>query len=154
MFSPPFIERVGRLHVVMAVAKAGGFAWGVQPVGINQRVAGRITGALNHPDIFEAYALQLFCQQGGSVANVVCVLGEGRNTGNAQQPLQLFKKTALRLLRVFDCCHPVRLQVDFTVVLPSRTNKEQCTGYFVSAGGGVHPTSQKRGGGTRLCGVA
>ena len=35
----PFVERIGRLHVVVAVEKHGGLTGGVQPVGVDQRMA-------------------------------------------------------------------------------------------------------------------
>ncbi len=36
----PLIERIGRLHVIVAIGEAGGLALGVQPVGVDQRMSG------------------------------------------------------------------------------------------------------------------
>ena len=48
----PFVERVGRLHVVMAVEQQRRLAGSFQPLGIHQRVA--LLGALNQLDAVQA----------------------------------------------------------------------------------------------------
>ncbi len=65
----PLVERIGGLHIVVAVEEHGGLAGGVQPVGVDQRMA----VGFNQPDILHADAGQFGGQQlGGAGGNRPC----------------------------------------------------------------------------------
>ena len=89
----PLVERVGRLHIVVAVDEHGRLAGGMQPVGIDQRMA----FGLNQARVLHADALELGEQRLGGFAAVGRVLGQRGDGGNAQQSLQIIEKTGVVL---------------------------------------------------------
>ena len=84
----PFIQRIGRLNVIMPVDQHGGFARSMQPVSINQRM----TGGFNQPHVFHSDTFQLRCQHIGGMTAIDLVLGQRGDGWNAQQGLQLIEK--------------------------------------------------------------
>ena len=89
----PFIERIDGLHIVVAVEQGGWFAGGVQPIGVNQRMALGIDEA----GVLEADAGQLAEDEFGGAAAIGLVLGQGGNGRNAQQILEFVQKTGMVL---------------------------------------------------------
>ena len=66
----PFVERIGRLHIVVAVDEHRGLAGGVQPVSVDQGMA----FAFNEPCVLHADAFELSQQGLGSLAAIGLVL--------------------------------------------------------------------------------
>ena len=87
----PFVQRVRRLHIIMAVTETSRLTLGVQPVAIDKRMATQ----LDEPDIFEADARHLCGQNLGGAADVASVFGKRGDAGNAEQSLQLVQEPAL-----------------------------------------------------------
>src|SRR5579875_2195887 len=94
----PLVQRVGGLHVVMAIGEAGGLALGVQPVGVDKWMA----RGVDDLDVLHADAGELGGEPLGGAADVGLVLGQSGDGGNAQEILQLLKKTGLVLTGVID----------------------------------------------------
>ena len=92
----PLIERVGRLHVIVAVEKDGRLAGRAEPFGIDQGVA----IAFNQAGGGHAGGAQLADGEFGGAADVELVLGEGADAGNAEEGLEAFEKIGLMLLEV------------------------------------------------------
>ena len=92
----PLVQRVGRLHVVVAVEKDGGLARRAQPFGVDQRIAvafDQLGGG--HPR-----RAQLVQGELGGAPDVGLVLGQRADAGNAQEGLQAFQEVGLVLLVV------------------------------------------------------
>ena len=75
----PLVERVGRLNIVVTVDEHGRLAGGMQPVGVDQRMA----FGLNQSRMLHANALQIGEQRLGGFAAVVLVLRQSGNRRNA-----------------------------------------------------------------------
>ena len=98
--SVPLVQRLGRLHVIVRIAQRRRLARGVQPVGVNQRMA--LGG--NDLDILEADALQIVGHHLGGLADIVFVLFGGADAGDAKQIFQLVEKALLVLACVGNGC--------------------------------------------------
>jgi hypothetical protein len=96
----PFIERLGRLDVVVGIAEGGGLAFGVEPIAIDQWVA----LGLDDLDILEANAVEFVGDELGSLANVVPMFFFGADAGNAKEIFEFFEEPGLIVASVFDCC--------------------------------------------------
>jgi hypothetical protein len=83
----PFVQRVRRLYVVMAVKQDGGLTGSAQPFGVNQRVA----GAFDQSGGRHAGRLQFIANKFGGAADIGLVLGERADAGNAQERFQAFQ---------------------------------------------------------------
>ena len=77
--SLPFIQRIGRLHVVVAIAEYGGLAGGMQPVTVDQRVA----FGTDNLNALQAYTLHLRRYKLCRAAHVVLMVGKRADAGNA-----------------------------------------------------------------------
>ena len=84
----PLVQRIGRLHIVVAVKEHGRLARGMQPVGIDQRM----TVGFDQPHVLHADAGQLGGQRLGGAAAIALVLGQRGDGRNAQQVLQFIEK--------------------------------------------------------------
>ena len=89
----------------MGVAKTGGLARGMEPVGVNQGM----TLGRNDLNMLEADALQIGGHHLGGLADIVFVLFGSADTGNAKQIFQFVEKALLVLARVgngrrYGCC--------------------------------------------------
>ena len=81
----PQLQRIDRLHVVMAVEEDRGRPRRAQPVGVHHRVAGRFDEArVLHPD-----SLELVLRPLGAAADVGRVLGQCADARDGQVRLQL-----------------------------------------------------------------
>ena len=89
----PLVLGVGGLDVVVAVEERGGLAGGVQPVGVDQRMA----LGFDQPRVLEADAGQLGQDKLGGAAAIALVLGQRGDGRNAQQILQLTQKAGMIL---------------------------------------------------------
>ena len=87
----PLVQRLGGLDIVVRIAQRGRLAGGVQPVGVNQRMA--LGG--DDLDILKADALQVVGHHLGGLADIVFVLFGGADAGNAKQIFQLVDKALL-----------------------------------------------------------
>ena len=85
---------IGGLHIVVAVAEDGGFAGGVQPIGVDQRMFVR----LDELDVLHAGGAQGVGDEVGGAIDIGAVFGQGADAGNAQELLQLFEQAGLILL--------------------------------------------------------
>ena len=90
----PKLQRIGRLDVVVAVAKHGGLAGGVQPIAIDERIA---RGG-NDLDVFQARAAQAFGHKLRGGSDVGLVLGKRADAGDAEEILEFFEQAVLVLL--------------------------------------------------------
>ena len=95
----PFVERVGGLHVVVGVAEDGGLAGGVQPVGVDERMA--LGG--DDFDVLHADAAQFVGDEVGGFLNVGLVFVEGADAGNAEKIFEFVEKTLLIIAGKIDC---------------------------------------------------
>jgi len=93
----PFTQRIGRLHVVVAVAQHGGLAGRVHPICIDQRML----GGGDDLDILHAHVAQAVGHELRGALDIAAVLGQRADAGNAQELLQLFEEPAVIL---FDKC--------------------------------------------------
>ena len=92
----PLVERVGRLHVVVAVEKDGGLARRIQPFRIDQRIAfafDQLGGG--HPR-----RAQLVQSEFGGAPDIGLVFRERADARNAQEGFQPLQKIGLVLLVV------------------------------------------------------
>ena len=89
----PLVEGIGRLHIVVTIDEHCWLSGGVQPIGIDQRMA----FALNQAPILQADALQFGEQRFGGLAAIVLVRGIRGDGRNAQQGLQFIEKTRVVL---------------------------------------------------------
>ena len=81
--SLPFVERIGRLHVVVRVTEHGWLALGMEPVCIDKRMSlGR-----NDLNIFQTDAAQFVSHEVGGFLNVGFVLFEGADAGDTKKIL-------------------------------------------------------------------
>src|SRR5579862_4720166 len=78
----------------MPITKNGGLAGGVQPIAIDQRVA----GGRNDLDILDAGAFQAIGDEVGGSLDVGLVLGQCADAGDAEKILELFEQARLVLL--------------------------------------------------------
>ena len=89
----PQFQRIGRLHVVVAVAQHGGLARRVQPVGIDQRMlAGRDDLDFSIPAWRRLSATNCAAR---SISGAM--LGQGADAGDAQELLQLLEQAIVIL---------------------------------------------------------
>ena len=95
----PFVQRVGRLHIVMPVGQAGRLARGMQPVSIHQRM----TGGFNHSNVFQANSLQFPGQALGGESHVAFMLRKRRNGRNTEERLQFLKEPRLLAAGELNC---------------------------------------------------
>jgi hypothetical protein len=72
----PFVQRIGRLNVIVSIQQRGWLAGGMKPVGIDQRMTGffRASG-LDQPNVLHADARQFRGQHLGGMASIAIVLG-------------------------------------------------------------------------------
>jgi len=84
----PEFERVGRLDVVVPVAENGGLAGGVEPVGIDERMA---LGGYDF-DVFEAGSLQRVGRELGRAGHVTGVFRQRGDAGNANELEEFFEQ--------------------------------------------------------------
>jgi len=90
----PLFERVGRLDVIVAIAKHGRLAGGVEPIGIDQRV----TPGRNDFDVFETGALEARGNEFSGADDIRFVVGIGADAGDAQEIEKLLEQTRLLLM--------------------------------------------------------
>ncbi len=89
----PLVQRIGRLHVVVPINQHRGLARGVQPVGIDQRVA----RGLNQPHVLHADALQLRRQHLGGLRQSPLCSGSVEIEGIRSRSFSSFKKAGVVL---------------------------------------------------------
>jgi hypothetical protein len=89
----PEVERVGGLDVVVAVAEDGGFAGGVEPVRVDERML----GGGNNFDVFEAGGFEAVCDEVGGAVDVGFIFGEGADAGDAEEREELFEEAGFVL---------------------------------------------------------
>ena len=107
----PFIQRVGRLHIIMRVHQNRGLAGRMQPVGVEQRVAlSRNDFDILHPD-----AAQFGGHKFRRFPYIALVFVEGADAWNPEKRLQLIEKTRLIAASKIHCggshvlgCLPMR----------------------------------------------
>ena len=92
----PLLERIGRLHVIVAVEQQRGLSRGSQPLRIDQRVA----FTLDQFGVLQARAAQFTQGELGRPANVRLVLGKSADTRDSQKGLEPFEKGVAVLLVV------------------------------------------------------
>ncbi len=85
----PFLQRVGRLHVVVPVEQQRGFPVSAEPFAVDQRVA----LAFDQLGFLEPGVRKLATRKLGRAPDVVLVLGERAYAWNAQPRLQLLQKS-------------------------------------------------------------
>ena len=95
----PLVERFSGLHIVVRVAKHGGFAAGVQPIGVNERMS--LGG--NDLDILHVDTAQFVCDIIGGFLNVGLVFLERANAWNAKKVFEFVQKTLLVATGKIDC---------------------------------------------------
>ena len=78
----PFIQRIGRLNVVMAVEQQSGFAGRLQPIGVHQRMARSLRSIRA---FFNTGACQPVAHEFGGAAHIARVLGQRADAGNPQE---------------------------------------------------------------------
>ena len=86
------------MHVVVAVDEDRGLTGRVKPVGVDQRME----LGIDKPCVFHADALEVGEQRLGSLAAIGFVLRQCGDRWNAQQSLQIIKKTGIVLARKFN----------------------------------------------------
>lgn len=89
----PFVERIGRLDVVVGVAENGGLAGSVEPVGIKKRVA----AGGNDLDVFQSNALHVGGNEFGGALNVGFVFCESADAGDAKKIFEFVDEAGLIL---------------------------------------------------------
>ena len=95
----PLVQRLGRLHIVVAVNEHRRLARRIEPVGIDERVAGGfLQGHVLHAD-----ALELRGDKVGGAAAVGGMLGQRGDRRNAEQVLELGEKTRVVLRGKVQC---------------------------------------------------
>src|SRR5205807_2415502 len=92
----PFLERIGRLHVVMAVEEQCGLAGRAEPFAINQRIA----LAFDELGRIQADRAKLGAHEFGGATDIGLVLGERGDAGNAQECFETVEECSLVLLVV------------------------------------------------------
>ena len=80
----PFVDRIGRLNVVMGIHQDGGLARRMQPVGIKQRMT---LGGYDL-DVFHSDAAQLVGHKFCCLLHVAFMFFEGANAGNAEESFE------------------------------------------------------------------
>src|SRR6266542_4531667 len=95
----PLVERLGGLHIVVRIDQDCRLRSCMQPVAIDQRMA----GGRDAFAVLEADAPQLRGHEGGGALDVRLVLRQRADAGNTQQLLELFQKALLVLLGECDC---------------------------------------------------
>ena len=81
----PFVQRIGRLHVVVAVKENGGLAGRAQPFGVDQRVAA--AGIFDQFRGSHAGGAQLVQGEVGGAADVGLVFRQRADRGDAEEGL-------------------------------------------------------------------
>ncbi len=81
----PFVERIRRLDVEVAVEQDGGRAGGMEVVGVDEGVA----CGLDDLDVVHADAGEFGGEEGGGGEDVGGVLGEGADAGDAEEGFEL-----------------------------------------------------------------
>ncbi len=97
--SVPLVEGFGRLDVIMRIHEDGGLAGSVQPVGVEERMA----GGLDDLDIIHADAAQFVGDKIGGLLDVGFVLVEGADAGNAEEIFEFLDKAGLVGTREINC---------------------------------------------------
>jgi hypothetical protein len=92
--SVPFLERIGWLHVIVAIAKHGRLAGSVEPIGIDQRVA---RGG-NDFNMFETGAAEARSNEFGGADHVGFVIGICADARDPQEVEKLIEQARLLLL--------------------------------------------------------
>ena len=77
----PFIERLGRLDVVVSVHQDRGLALGMEPVGVDERMA----GGVDDLDVVHADAAEFIGDEVGGLRDVAFVLFESADARNAKE---------------------------------------------------------------------
>ncbi len=98
----PELQRIDRLHVVVAVEEDGGRASGAEPFGVDHRMPGRLdeTGAV-HADAGEFGGRPL-----GAAPHVGGVFRQGRDAGNGEVALELLDEpVAVQIDEIDDLFH-------------------------------------------------
>src|ERR1019366_2886949 len=94
----PLVERIGRLHVVVAIEEDGGLVGGAEPLGVDQRVAvARVFDQLGGGHAGGQQIVQ--CELGGA-PDVGLVFRQRADGGNAEEGLQALQEFALVFLIV------------------------------------------------------
>ena len=93
----PEIQRVDRLHVVMAVEQDGWLAGRFEPVGVDDRVP----GCLDHLGILEAHPFVLLGQVARGAANVIGTLRAARDARDPQKILEFLEALLPSLFQEF-----------------------------------------------------
>ena len=97
----PQLQRVGRLNVIMTVAKNGRFALGVQPIGVDQRIA----GSRNDFHVLHSGALERIAHElrrsfdVGFVSGSVLTLGMRRNSFSSSRSRSWLCSTYVSIAR-------------------------------------------------------
>ena len=102
----PQVERIDRLHVVVAVEQNRRRALGAEPVAVDDRVARRV----DEPDVLHADAAHLVGAPFGAALDVGGVLGQRADARDGQQGLQFLEVlVAVDVDEVDDVVHACRL---------------------------------------------
>ena len=88
----PFIKRIGRLNVVMAISQAGRLALGMKPVRVDQRMS---PPSFNQLDMFHADPLQLGRKDLRRVAAIAFMLRQRGNGRDAQKRFKFVEEAGL-----------------------------------------------------------
>ena len=92
----PQIQRVGGLHIVVAIAEHGWLAGRMQPIGIDQRM----TGGRDDLDILQTRAPQAFGDELSGALHIAFVLGQGADARNPDEFLQFIEQARAVLLNI------------------------------------------------------
>src|SRR5262249_23640408 len=76
----PFVQRLDRLHIVMAIHEHGWLAWHGWRLGINERMAGSLNDLRR-----QAHAAELPRYPIRRLADIVAAAGVGADAGDSQQ---------------------------------------------------------------------
>src|SRR5579864_7289362 len=95
----PFVQWIGRLHIIMPIQKDSRLSWRTQPFGVDQR----IPLALDQLRLLQTSLFQLAAHELGRFLDVRLVLGKGADTRNAQEGFQALQ---IILMVLFVVIHP------------------------------------------------
>ncbi len=130
----PLIQRLGRLHIIVPIAKHRRLRLSVsrrrcmQPIRIHQRMPIRMLrrSRLDQPNILHPDPFQLRRHKLSRPSNIPHPLRIGRYRRNPQQCLQLLDKPPFVLLRKLDCRHHLRCHDPLSErILPPRQTRCQ-----------------------------
>ena len=81
----------------MAVAEHGGLAWGMEPVGVDERMP----RCLDDFDVLHADVAQTVGYELGGPVDIAAMFRQSADAGNAEELLQLFEEAVL--VGLYEC---------------------------------------------------